>query len=116
MTNIKVEGTPYEMLVALLDAGDYPITDLSLETLLPYDVVEGLLPSLKKNMKIKDKVVLPALPVPASVSDVLMAVMQAKYERKSNKNADFEKIKYSLNSVDFEQYIAKCPIPFEHIF
>ena len=105
--NIKVEGTPYEMLVALLDAGDYPITDLSLETHLPYDVVEGLLPGLKKNMKIKDKVALPALPVPASVSEVLTAMMQAKYEKKSNKNKDFEKIRYSLNSSDFEQYIAK---------
>lgn len=107
--HIKVEGTPYEMLVALLDAGDYPVTDLSLETLLPYDVVEGVLPSLKKNMKIKDKVALPALPVPASVSEVLTAMMQAKYEKKSNKNKDFEKIRYSLNSSDFEQYIAKYP-------
>lgn len=107
--NIKVNGTPYEMLVALLNAGDYPTTDLSLETLLPYDVVEGVLPSLKKNMKIKDKVALPVLPVPASVSEVLTAMMQAKYGSKSNKNKDFEKIRYSLNSADFEQYIAKYP-------
>lgn len=109
-TNVKVKGTPYEMLVALLEAGGYPTADVSLETRLPYEVIESVMPSLRKNMKIKDKVELPALPVPeASMSEVLTAVMHGKYEGKSNKNADFEKIRYSLNSTDFDQYIATYP-------
>lgn len=108
-TDIKVKGTPYEMLAALLEAGGFPTAELSLETLLPIEVFEGVMPSLRKNMKIRDKVVLPPLPGPASVSEVLTAVMQAKYEGKDNKNADFEKIRYSLNSSDFDRYIATYP-------
>ncbi len=107
--NIKVNGTPYTMLAALLEAQGFPIdSSFCLTTTLPDTMMQTVVPQLAKAMKVKGDINID-FSEEHNTSEVLTVLMKAKYAKKSNKKADFYKIQYSLKTSDFDEYIKKYP-------
>lgn len=100
------EDSPFKMLMEALGNHHFDTADISLETEVPESILRQITPELQKAFGIKQEV---SFPREANVSEVLTALLEAKYANKSDKKVDFYKIQYSLKSNDFAQYLERYP-------
>lgn len=98
--------TPYEVLTTALKSHHFDTSEVTLETVLPDSILQFIMPELKKAFQVNQEV---SISKNDNVSEILTAMMQAKYLGKSDMKTDFYKIQYSLHSEDFARYLKKYP-------
>lgn len=98
--------SPYKVMINSLEALHYDTSEMSLQTIVPDSVLQLVIPELKKTIQVQQEVTFPRN---ANVSEVLTALLQAKYAAQSDKKVDFLKIQYSLHSEDFSRYLENYP-------
>lgn len=105
---VKKNGKPsrLDQFIEVLETNGIETEGLTMETILPDSSLSQLTPQLKKKFNIRKDVIFPEN---ANVSQALMTLMNAKYEKKNNKKANFFKIQYSLSDDDFAWYLEKYP-------
>lgn len=100
------EKTPYKILIKTLEAHNYNTSEATLETVLHDSILKLIKPELEDALHINFVVTFSYKP---NISEVLTALLQAKYSGKSNAKVDFYKIQYSLHSDDFVRYLEHYP-------
>lgn len=98
--------SPFEAFHILWQQNVSSNEEFSLITDVPAEIVEKVLPQLKKELKVKNDV---CFTYPSNVGNILTTLLKDRYGNKSNAKNDFLAIQYSTNRADFDDYLKKYP-------
>lgn len=98
--------SPYKLFYDLWQQNACGSDELSLITPVTEETANIIVPTLKKELKVKNDV---QFEYPSNVGTILTTLLKEKYGKKSNVKNDFLSIQYSTNCDDFYNYLKKYP-------